>query len=126
MSAPSSRFLGTTTICLALATVAELSVILAVGNGRGPVWLFEQAALFLDFVMVPSSALLGYLLANRHRKTIGWVFWANAVAIVGVTGFVLTAGGGLGADILFVCDVVWLNLYVFALARHWELLHGRR
>jgi len=116
MTAP-SRVLGTTTICLGLATVAELSVILAVGNSRGPVWLFEQAALFLDFVMVPSSALLGYLLANRHGKTIGWAFWANAVVIVLATGFVLATDGGLGADVLFVCDVFWLNLYVFALTR---------
>lgn len=114
--------MGIATICLALATVTELSVILAVGNSRGPAWLFEQAALFLDFVMVPSSALLGYILGNRHGKMIGWVFWANAAVIVGVTGFVLTFGGGLGADILFICDVVWLNLYVFALARYWELL----
>jgi len=123
MTAP-SRVLGTTTICLGLATVTELSVILAVGNGRGPAWLFEQAALFLDFVMVPSSVLLGYLLANQHGKVIGWVFWANAAVIVGVTGFVLTFGGGLGADLLFVCDVVWLNLYVFALTRYWNVLRG--
>jgi len=120
----SQRGLGVAAIWLGLATIAELSIILAVGNSRGPTWLFEQAAVFLDVVMLPSSGLLGYLLANKHGRMIGWLFWANALAIVAVTGFVLIAGGGLGANVLFVCDVFWLNLYVFTLTRHWELLRG--
>jgi hypothetical protein len=53
-------------------------------------WLFEQAALLFDVVMPPSNALLGYRLANRHGRVLGW-----------------------------------LNLYVAAFARYWELLTAR-
>ena len=116
------RVLRWSAVVLGMATIVELSLILALCNGRGPTWLFEQAASFVDAAMLPSSVLLGYLLGNRHRRTIGWLFWANAVAVLAALGGILMTGREPGLRTLFVCDVVWLNLYVLAFGRYWELL----
>jgi hypothetical protein len=110
-----------TALGFGLATVALLDLVLTLGNGRGPVWLFEPVTDVLAVCLLTSSALLGYALTVNRRRTMGALFVLNvAASLVGAT--MSLSGVRLNQVVLYVADVVWLTLYLVALTKYWSLL----
>ena len=110
-------------VVLSIASVALLNVILAAGNGRSSDGLFNFSIELLPVVMLPSSVLLAYFLAVRGHRVIGALFAVNVMLFFMALGL-MAAGRPLNASVLFIADVLQLNLYLVALTKHWQLLTG--
>jgi hypothetical protein len=111
-------------LVLGVLTIVLLDVILAFGNVSMRGAAFNAAIEGLPFVMIPSSVLFAYTFFSTGHRWLATLFLLNIGAFLFALG-ILAFGGRLSAPVLFVTDVLQLNLYVVALAKHWSLLLER-
>lgn len=111
-------------LILALTVIASLDVILlwgAVTAGKvvGSNVTFGIVVLVMDFSLIGSSLLLGYLFCRAHRAAWAGFFFANLLIML--AGVVLKLSGtAISSLVLFAVDVYWLNLYLACLASEWR------
>jgi hypothetical protein len=111
-------------VVLAVVTVAALNVIVVVGAGLPASTTGERllggVVPLMDLSLVLSSVLLARIFIAKGFPTLGKLFIFN-IALFAIAVVVRVAGSMPPRWLLFTADAYWLNLYLIALSRHWDL-----